>query len=210
MAEQYADPAYSLLPSAGAAAPGFYAGRAEQHLAGGDIFRSDPFDAQSTCPIGDLAHHWEVSPDGLRWHFYIRSTLFWHNGDPIKTSQLQQRLLMLLQLPALRTLFASISEISVTHSQCLTITLHRADYWLPFRLASYCSVLAHPDDPAIGSGPFRLKRFTPDLVRLENHQRYISLTRCCQAVEYWITAAAVRAGSGHQLSSSGTDNHWRS
>ncbi|STR41243.1 oligopeptide ABC transporter [Klebsiella michiganensis] len=72
------------------------------------------FDAQSTCPIGDLAHHWEVSPDGLRWHFYIRSTLFWHNGDPIKTSQLQQRLLMLLQLPALRTLFASISEISVT------------------------------------------------------------------------------------------------
>jgi MarR-like DNA-binding transcriptional regulator SgrR of sgrS sRNA len=46
------------------------------------------------------------------------------------------------------------------------------DYWLPFRLASYCSVLAHPDDPAIGSGPFRLKRFSPELVRLENHQRY--------------------------------------
>jgi MarR-like DNA-binding transcriptional regulator SgrR of sgrS sRNA len=26
-----------------------------------------------------------VSPDGLRWHFYIRSTLHWHNGDKIET-----------------------------------------------------------------------------------------------------------------------------
>lgn len=34
MAERYAYPAYSLLPSAGAAAPGFMPGRAEQHLAG--------------------------------------------------------------------------------------------------------------------------------------------------------------------------------
>lgn len=167
--------------------PGFMPGRAEQHLAGEIFSGLTRFDAQSTCPTGDLAHHWEVSPDGLRWHFYIRSTLFWHNGDPIKTSQLQQRLLMLLQLPALRTLFASISEISVTHSQCLTITLHRADYWLPFRLASYCSVLAHPDDPAIGSGPFRLKLFTQELVRLENHQRYHLSHPLLQAVEFWIT-----------------------
>ncbi|MGF7446732.1 SgrR family transcriptional regulator, partial [Klebsiella michiganensis] len=74
--------------------PGFMPGRAEQHLAGEIFSGLTRFDAQSTCPIGDLAHHWEVSPDGLRWHFYIRSTLFWHNGDPIKTSQLQQRLLM--------------------------------------------------------------------------------------------------------------------
>ncbi len=123
-------------------------------------------------PIGDLAHHWQVSPDGLRWHFYIRSTLCWHNGDTVETAQLRQRLLLLLELPALRTLFASISRIDVTHAQCLTITLHRPDYWLPFRLASYCSVLAHPDDPAIGCGPFRLKRFSPELVRLENHPRY--------------------------------------
>jgi MarR-like DNA-binding transcriptional regulator SgrR of sgrS sRNA len=84
---------------------------------------------------------------------------------------------MLLELPALRTLFASINRIDVTHPQCLTITLHRPDYWLPFRLASYGSVLAHPDEPTIGSGPFRLKLFSPDLVRLENHPRYHLTTR---------------------------------
>jgi MarR-like DNA-binding transcriptional regulator SgrR of sgrS sRNA len=84
-------------------------------------------------------------------------------------------------------LFASINRIDVTHAQCLTITLHRPDYWLPFRLASYCSVLAHPDDPAVGSGPFRLKLFSPELVRLENHPRYHLHHPLIQAVEYWIT-----------------------
>ena len=44
----------------------------------------------------------------------------------METAQLRQRLLLLLELPALRTLFASISRIDVTHAQCLTI-LHRLD-----------------------------------------------------------------------------------
>ncbi|MEY7357792.1 SgrR family transcriptional regulator [Klebsiella quasipneumoniae] len=167
--------------------PGFLPGRAEQHLAGQIYAGLTRFDEGDNMPIGDLAHHWQISPDGLRWQFYIRSTLCWHNGDAVETAQLRQRLLLLLELPALRTLFASISRIDVTHAQCLTIMLHRPDYWLPFRLASYCSVLAHPDDPAIGCGPFRLKRFSPELVRLENHPRYHLRHPLIQAVEYWIT-----------------------
>ncbi|ROS13524.1 MarR-like DNA-binding transcriptional regulator SgrR of sgrS sRNA [Raoultella sp. BIGb0399] len=167
--------------------PGFLPGRAEQHLAGQIFSGLTRFDAQSRSPVGDLAHHWQISADGLRWQFFIRSTLFWHNGDLLETAQIQQRLLMLLSLPALRTLFASIKQIDVTHTQCLTITLFRPDFWLPFRLASYCSVLAHPDDPTVGSGPFRLTLFSPELVRLENHPRYHLNHPLIQTVEYWIT-----------------------
>lgn len=167
--------------------PGFLPGRAEQHLAGQIFSGLTRFDAQSRSPVGDLAHHWQISADGLRWQFFIRSTLFWHNGDSLETAQIQQRLLMLLSLPALRTLFASIKQIDVTHTQCLTITLFRPDFWLPFRLASYCSVLAHPDGPTVGSGPFRLTLFSPELVRLENHPRYHLNHPLIQTVEYWIT-----------------------
>lgn len=167
--------------------PGFLPGRAEQHLAGQIFSGLTRFDAQSRSPVGDLAHHWQISADGLRWQFFIRSTLFWHNGDSLETAQIQQRLLMLLNLPVLRTLFASIKQIDVTHTQCLTITLFRPDFWLPFRLASYCSVLAHPDDPTVGSGPFRLTLFSPELVRLENHPRYHLNHPLIQTVEYWIT-----------------------
>ncbi len=111
-----------LLSPAGAAASRLSPGRAEQHLAGQIHAGLTRFDEGDNMPIGDLAHHWQVSPDGLRWHFYIRSTLCWHNGDTVETAQLRQRLLLLPELPALRTLFASISRIDVTHAQCLTIT----------------------------------------------------------------------------------------
>lgn len=167
--------------------PGFLSGRAEQHLAGQVFCGLTRFLQDSSQPQGDLAHHWEISADGLRWQFYIRSTLYWHNGDAVTTGQLKARLDMLLSLPALRRLFASISRIEITHAQCLTFILDRADYWLAHRLASYCSVLAHPEHPAVGTGPFCLKIFGPELVRLENHDRYHLTHPLLKAIEYWIT-----------------------
>jgi ABC-type uncharacterized transport system, periplasmic component len=167
--------------------PGFLVGRAEQHLAGQIYSGLTRFDRSSARPQGDLAHHWEVSADGLRWQFYIRSTLHWHNGDPVETRQLQQRLEMLLTQSGLRKLFASVEQIEQPHAQCLSFTLNKPDYWLPHRLASYCSVLAHPDFPVIGTGPFHLKIFEPELVRLESHHRYHLGHPLLQAIEFWIT-----------------------
>jgi ABC-type transport system substrate-binding protein len=89
----------SLLSLAGAASAGFLPGRAEQHLAGQVFSGLTRFNGNSSEPTGDLAHHWDVSDDGLRWHFYIRSTLHWHNGDKIETAQLQRSLTALLTLP---------------------------------------------------------------------------------------------------------------
>lgn len=94
---------------------------------------------------------------------------------------------MLLQLPALDQLFISVKRIEVTHPQCLTFFLHRPDYWLAHRLASYCSHLAHPQFPLIGTGPFRLTQFTAELVRLESHDYYHLRHPLLKAVEYWIT-----------------------
>ncbi len=66
--------------------PGFLPGRAEQHLAGEVFSGLTRFNGNSSEPTGDLAHHWDVSADGLRWHFYIRSTVHWHNGDKIENA----------------------------------------------------------------------------------------------------------------------------
>lgn len=120
MAKRYTHVAYSLLSPARTATTGLLPGRAEQHLAGQIFSGLTRFDNNTQRPIGDLAHHWETSADGLRWDFYLRSTLHWHNGDAVKASHLHQRLLMLLQLPALDQLFISVKRIEVTHPQCLT------------------------------------------------------------------------------------------
>ncbi|MCG0458937.1 SgrR family transcriptional regulator [Enterobacter cloacae complex sp. ECC445] len=176
--------------------PGFLPGRAEQHLAGQVFSGLTRFNGNSSEPTGDLAHHWEVSADGLRWHFYIRSTLHWHNGDKIETGQLQQSLKALFALPALRKLFQSVLRVDVTHPQCLTFTLHQPDYWLAHRLATYCSRLAHPDLPMTGSGPFRLSVYEPDLVRLESHEQYHLSHPLLKAIEYWITPSLFDQGLG--------------
>lgn len=167
--------------------PGFLPGRAEQHLVGQVFSGLTRFNGDSREPVGDLAHHWEVSADGLRWHFYIRSTLHWHNGDKVETAQLQSSLTALFTLPALRRLFNSVYSVEVTHPQCLTFVLHQPDYWLAHRLASYCSRLAHPERPLTGSGPFRLTVFEPDLVRLESHEQYHLSHPLLKAIEFWIT-----------------------
>ncbi|HDC4834036.1 TPA: SgrR family transcriptional regulator [Enterobacter cloacae] len=176
--------------------PGFLPGRAEQHLAGQIFSGLTRFNGNSSEPTGDLAHHWEVTDGGLRWHFYIRSTLHWHNGDKIETAQLQRSLKALLMLPALRKLFQSVLDMEVTHPQCLTFTLHQPDYWLPHRLATYCSRLAHPDQPMTGSGPFRLSVFDSELVRLESHEQYHLSHPLIKAIEYWITPTLFDYGLG--------------
>lgn len=168
-------------------APGFLPGRAEQHLAGQVFSGLTRFTRESPEPQPDLAHHWQVSNNGLCWDFFIRSTLHWHNGEPVETHQLQQRLMMLLELPALRRLFISVKRIEIPHAQCLRFILHRPDYWLAHRLASYCSRLAHPQDTQLGCGPFRIVSFKPNLVRLESFESYHLKHPLLKAIEYWIT-----------------------
>lgn len=167
--------------------PGFMPGRAEQHLAGQIFSGLTRFITDNHQPQSDLAHHWEVSDNGLRWRFHLRATLHWHNGDTVDAHQLQAQLLALLALPALRKLFHSVKQITVSHAQCLTFTLHQADYWLPHRLASYGCRLAHPQHPLVGTGPFRLASFSQELVRLESHDHYHLSHPLLKAVEYWIT-----------------------
>lgn len=166
--------------------PGFLPGRAEQHLAGQIFSGLTRFDNNTQRPIGDLAHHWETSADGLRWDFYLRSTLHWHNGDAVKASHLHQRLLMLLQLPALDQLFISVKRIEVTHPQCLTF------FTSPRLLA--CAPAGELLQPSGASAippdrhwSFRLTQFTVELVRLESHDYYHLRHPLLKAVEYWIT-----------------------
>lgn len=167
--------------------PGFLPGRAEQHLVRQVLGGLTRFADDAPEPQGDMAHHWQVSDDGLTWLFFLRTSLWWHSGEPVTTEQVWRRLTSLLERPALRALFSSVQCVDTPQPWCIRFQLSVPDYWLPWRLASYCSSLAHPDDDQNGCGPFRLARFQPHLVRLENHPRYHLAHPLLNAVEYWIT-----------------------
>ncbi|WP_368287860.1 SgrR family transcriptional regulator [Edwardsiella ictaluri] len=165
-------------------------GRAEQHLAHTLHAGLTRFVPGSTAPQPDLAHHWQISADGLCWQFLLHNNLRWHHGQPIGAGQLLETLRALCIHPQASALLASVAAIDRPHPLCLRFTLHSPDYWLAHRLANLLCLLPHPQLPDIGAGPFRLVSASPTLLRLEQYEGYHLRRPYLHAIEYWITAGA--------------------
>ncbi|CNL42791.1 oligopeptide ABC transporter substrate-binding protein OppA [Yersinia aldovae] len=170
--------------------PMMVAGRAEQHLIYTLYAGLTRFNTGDPQPKPDLAHHWQVSEDGLTWQFFLRSQLRWHNGDPIHGKQLLQTLILLQANPRSQPSFTNVLAITLPHALCLQFTLAQPDYWLAHRLADLPCRLFHPDSPSLGAGPFKLATFDKRLVRLEQHEFYHLQHPYLEIIEYWITPKA--------------------
>lgn len=171
-------------------------GRAEQHLvytlhAGLTRFRTG-----SPDPQPDLAHHWQVSDDGLTWLFFLRSDLYWHSGEPLHSEQLCLTLQRLLSHPASAPLLTSVHAITQPHALCIRIMLHQPDYWLAHRLADLRCLLPHPQDVTVGAGAFKLITHNQQLLRLEAHPFYHLRHPYLAAIEYWITPEPLPLSAG--------------
>ncbi|HDJ1438440.1 TPA: SgrR family transcriptional regulator [Serratia rubidaea] len=175
-------------------------GRAEQHLASTLHAGLTRFITGNPQPQPDLAHHWQVEDDGLRWRFFLRSQLRWHNGEPITGQQLLQTLEKQRLHPRGQASLANVAAVSLPHALCLQFDLHSADYWLPYRLAELPCLMTHPDDAAIGAGPFKLALNETHLVRLEQHPFYHLQHPYLDSIEYWITPELQTDGNGNTTS----------
>jgi len=162
-------------------------GRAEKHLVTALHAGLTRFVAGDPQPKADLAHHWQVSDDGLSWHFFLRGQLRWHNGETLAAQQILTQLQRLCQHPSSQPYLAAIRHISLPHALCLRIDLHQPDYWLAHRLAELSCLITHPNDINIGAGPYKLVEQSPKLVRLEQHGYYHLQHPYLEYIEYWIT-----------------------
>ncbi len=162
-------------------------GRAEQHLAQTIYAGLTQFISGCSEPQPDLAHHWEISKDGLRWHFLLRSQLRWHNGQPMEVGQILEALNMLRRHPVSQHCFSNVEEMSQPHARCLRFTLKQPDYWLAHRLAELPCRLTHPQHPEIGAGAFKMAIQSPTLWRIEPHPYYHLQRPFIEAIEYWIS-----------------------
>lgn len=170
-------------------------GRAEQHLVATLYAGLTRFNTGSPQPQPDLAHHWQVSDDGLHWQFFLRSQLRWHNGEPLTGQQLLQTLNKLHRHPRSQPLLSSVNTISLPHALCIQFDLHTPDYWLAHRLAELPCLLTHPEYPELGAGPFKLALNDPQMVRLEQHPYYHLQHPYLQSIEYWITPEILTNGN---------------
>jgi len=160
-------------------------GRAEQHLVRQIYSGLTRFEEDE--PVGDLAHHWQHDEASSVWLFWLRPQLMWHNGEPIEAGQLVTQFSEMLQDPRIRILLADVISVDAPHPLALRFVLRQQDFWLPHRLAHGLCLLPHPGEPRVGSGPWKLRHFSAELVRIESHAHWHLQRPLLQAVEYWIT-----------------------
>ncbi len=124
-------------------------------------------------PEGDLAQRWEVSEDGLRYTFYLRPNVRWHDGTPLTAEDVlfTVRLLQSPDLPGSPERARLWQSIEVVPVNSLTVQFRLPEPLAPFPdLLTFGILPAHvlrdvppaqiPTHPfnlnPIGTGPYRV------------------------------------------------------
>lgn len=98
---------------------------------------------------GELASTWSSSSDARVWTFNLRSGVHFHDGVPFTADDVVSSL-------------AALGDIRALGQNCVEITLTNADPSFPFKLSDTANIIrpAHDADAGIGTGLYRVRRFT--------------------------------------------------
>ncbi|GAA5533534.1 ABC transporter substrate-binding protein [Deinococcus aluminii] len=140
----------------------------EAHLLAQVLDPLTRFDADTGRLEPHLAHHWNVSADGLMWTFHLRKGVAFHHGRTLDAGD------VLFTLERLRQgagwLLPGVQVVTSNHPFRVQVHLARPDAFLPRRLADSHALILPRDVPfderhLVGTGAFRWTSL-PDGVRL--------------------------------------------
>lgn len=140
-------------------------------------------------PVPDLAESWDVTPDGLRYTFRLRSALFWQDGEPLTSKDVAFTVAKVQEpgfrgLPALAAQWNGIT-LATPDERTAVFTL-RAPSAVFLSSATLPLLPAHrlhdvtaaelPDaafnQHPVGSGPYRLRALTRGRANLEANANF--------------------------------------
>ena len=116
--------------------------------------------------IPQLATSWEISDNGLLYHFTLQPEVMFHDGTPMDAAAVKfslDRARADTSTNAQKALYAGIANITINAPDQLTITLHQPDGNFLFKLAWGDAVIIAPHNvdqlrqSAIGTGAFKVK-----------------------------------------------------
>ncbi|MCM3628453.1 SgrR family transcriptional regulator [Paenibacillus glycanilyticus] len=140
------------------------------------------FDEQMGKIVPMLAHSWNSNPAATEWTFYLRKGVRFHNGQELTSSDVQFSLNRLHKGTANSWLLREVASIETIGPRVLRIKLNRVNRIFDrFMCSAAASIL--PCDFAgneeenfwkqpIGTGPFRLAKWTHSRIRLDAHADY--------------------------------------
>jgi len=95
-----------------------------------NLIRRNPVDSGQTI-IPDLAHSWEIAPDGKTYTFFLRKGVKFHDGGDLTAEDVKATYARIIWpqtgFSSPRTpLFSTVSEINVRDAHTIEFTLHEA------------------------------------------------------------------------------------
>ncbi|GER85504.1 MAG: ABC transporter substrate-binding protein [Thermogemmatispora sp.] len=133
-----------------------------------------------------LAQSYDFSSDAKTLTFHLRSGVKWSDGQPFTSADVVFTLQMLKQYPAADTngLWQYIQSVQASDDQTVTVTLKAPYTPILWYLAGQTWIVskheyASAGDPTkfvdanpVGTGPFMLKSFSPQLITLKKNPNY--------------------------------------
>ncbi len=136
--------------------------------------------------VPDLAESWETSDDGLTWTFHLRQGVSFHNGDPLKASDVAFSLNRIkdpnVASPRAGD-FEVISNIEAPDDSTVVLTLDKPFSPLLSKLAFSMNAIVSEavamannndlNDVVVGTGPFKFVEYIPQTrMVLEKNDAY--------------------------------------
>lgn len=158
-----------------------------------------------------LAHHWVYNAEQLRWRFYLRPALTFHDGSSINAEKIAELFNRLKRLATYNTELAHVTHISVINPLCIDFQLDQPDLGfaglladvkysiqpcsqLQSKLHTYPNAQSNAAKTILGSGAFRVQEHTQQYLRLQAYDNYYSHRALTDTVTIWqVTSAQTSA-----------------
>lgn len=178
--------------------PGTPLRRSELHLVRqifNGLTRINEADGEVTT---DLAHKWRML-DPLRWRFYLRPAVQFHDGRELSSRDVVSSLTRCATLP----LFSHIQTVSQHGSLSVVIELNQPDPRLPQLLAHHSALIlpenhaAQPDFAShpVGTGPYRVAENDDWHLQMKSFDHYFGFRGLLDEVEVLIFPDLARSPS---------------
>lgn len=140
-----------------------------------------------------LAHHWRYDKDRLRWTFYLRPKLRFHDGSVCDANEVAKLFNAMRQLPAYAASLSHITAVNAADALSLEFQLASHDASFALLLSdlrfsiqpSHQLALSQTSAP-IGCGPFRVSECSTSKLQLEPFEQYHGYRAFVDRVTIWL------------------------
>ncbi|WP_433750956.1 ABC transporter substrate-binding protein [Falsibacillus pallidus] len=148
------------------------------------------FDPRSQTIKPHLAFHWEYDEERLKWTFYIRKGVYFHNGAALKAEDAVKSLLEFKDDKShpFQWMLSQVESIEAKEEYIVEMVLkERHSLFLSILADERCSIVHYGDkkESLIGTGPFSLNRLDDNRLILQANDHYFNGRPFLDFVELW-------------------------